>query len=303
MIAAWLKLPEWARVGVACLVCLGLFTLDMSSVDMNESQLYPLAMLPLYRIRTRSLLWIICGLAIVLTIAGYMIAPPPDIWKGLANRGFSLVVIGVTMLGMDKLADHEHQLLIESMTDPLTGLLNRRYFTKLSPREVARSLRHGLWFSVLMLDIDHFKRINDNFGHPVGDLAIKALAEICNQALRPHDVLARYGGEEFVLTLPHTDEEGTNVVAERIRKAVEQLELASASGPVRFTVSIGVSIYKKNLSLDGSWSAPTKPSTRPSKAAVTGLSACLSRRTWPSPPRSTLAAAAHSVGEAVSLKE
>jgi diguanylate cyclase (GGDEF)-like protein len=250
MVEAWLKLPEWVRVSVACLVCFGLFTSDMFSINMNESQLYPLAMLPLYRIRTRALLWIICGLAIVLTVAGYFIAPPPDIWNGLANRAFSLVVIGVTVLGMGKLADYEHKLLIESMTDPLTGLLNRRYFTTLSQREVARSLRHGLRFSVLMLDIDHFKRINDNFGHPVGDLAIKALAEICNQALRPHDILARYGGEEFVLTLPHTDEAGARVVAERIRKAVEQLELASASGPVRFTVSIGLSIYKKDLSLE-----------------------------------------------------
>jgi diguanylate cyclase (GGDEF)-like protein len=250
MIEAWLRLPEWSRVSVACLVCVGLFTLDMFSVDMNESQLYPLAMLPLYRIRTRSLLWIICGLTIVLTVAGYVIAPQPDIWKGLANRAFSLIVIAVTVLGMGKLADYEHKLLVESMTDPLTGLLNRRYFTKLSQREVARSLRHGLRFSVLMLDIDHFKRINDNFGHPVGDLAIKALAEICNQALRPHDILARYGGEEFILTLPHTDEEGARVVAERIRKAVEQLELPAASGPVRFTVSIGVSIYKKDLTLE-----------------------------------------------------
>jgi diguanylate cyclase (GGDEF)-like protein len=247
MIQAWFKLPEWARVGVACLVCLGLFTSDLFSVDMNESQLYPLAMLPLYRIRTRSLLWIICGLAVFLTVAGYLIAPPPDIWNGLPNRIFSLVVIGVTVLGMGKLADYENQLLIESMTDPLTGLLNRRYFTSLSQKEVARSLRHGLRFSVLMIDIDHFKRVNDNFGHPVGDLAIKALAEICNQALRPHDILARYGGEEFVLTLPHTDEEGAQVVAERIRKAVEQLELATASGPVRFTVSIGLSIYQKDV--------------------------------------------------------
>jgi len=250
MVEAWLKLPEWVRVSVACLVCFVLFTSDMLSINMNESQLYPLAMLPLYRIRTRSLLWIICGLTIVLTVAGYLIAPPPDIWNGLANRIFSLVVIGVTVLGMGKLADYEHKLLIESMTDPLTGLLNRRYFTTLSQKEVARSLRHGLRFSVLMLDIDHFKRINDSFGHPVGDLAIKALAEICNQALRPQDILARYGGEEFILTLPHTEEDGARVVAERIRKAVEQHEIATASGPVRFTVSIGLSIYKKNLSLE-----------------------------------------------------
>jgi diguanylate cyclase (GGDEF)-like protein len=251
MVEAWLRLPEWLRVGFACLVCVGLFTSDLfSATEMNEAQLYPIAMLPLYRIRTRYLLWIICSLAAVLTVVGYLIAPSPDIWNGMTNRVVSLLVIGVTVFGMGRLAAYEERLLIESMTDPLTGLLNRRYFNEQTQKEVARSRRHGLRFSVLMIDIDHFKRINDTHGHPVGDLAIKTLADICNRALRPQDILARYGGEEFVLTLPHTDPEGAVVVAERIRQTVEQTELAAEAGPVRFTVSIGISTYTKDAPLE-----------------------------------------------------
>ncbi|MEJ0068861.1 MAG: GGDEF domain-containing protein [Pseudomonadota bacterium] len=145
---------------------------------------------------------------------------------------------------MTKLAAYERQLFLESVTDPLTGLLNRRQFMTLSTREAHRSRRHGLLFSVLMLDIDHFKRINDTYGHPIGDEAIKALADICNKALRPHDLLARYGGEEFVLTLPQTNTDGAHVVAERIRGMVEAFALETEQGTVRFTVSIGVSSYK-----------------------------------------------------------
>jgi diguanylate cyclase (GGDEF)-like protein len=250
MVEAWLRLPEWVRAGVACLVCFALFTSDMFTREMNEAQLYPIALLPLYRIRTRYLLWIICSLALVLTIVGYVIEPADDVWGGMTNRIISLVVIGLTVFGMGKLAIYEERLLIESMTDPLTGLLNRRYFDEQTRREVARSRRHGLRFSVLMLDIDHFKRINDTYGHPVGDRAIKALASVCSEALRPQDILARYGGEEFVLTLPHTDVEGARVVAERIRQGVEEIALDSADGPVRFTVSIGISTYRRDLPLE-----------------------------------------------------
>jgi diguanylate cyclase (GGDEF)-like protein len=251
MVEAWLKLPEWVRVAFACLVCFGLFTADLfSSAELNEAQLYPIAMLPLYRIRTRNLLWIICSLTAVLTVAGYAITPSADMWGGVTNRVVSLIVIGVTVFGMGRLAAYEERLLIESMTDPLTGLLNRRYFNEQTQKEVARSRRHGLRFSVLMIDIDHFKRINDMHGHPIGDMAIKALAEVCNKALRPQDILARYGGEEFILTLPHTDEEGASVVAERIRQTVEQVELVAEAGPVRFTVSIGIATYKKDMPLE-----------------------------------------------------
>ncbi len=251
MVQAWLKLPDSLRALVALLLCSGLFMSDLvTSVEMNESQLYPVAMMPLYRVRSKILLWTVAGFAVFLTVFGYWMAPPDDMWDGATNRAFSMIVIVVTALAMNKLAEYEHRLLIESMTDPLTGLLNRRYFTELSRKEETRSRRHGLAFSVLMLDIDHFKRINDTYGHPVGDLAIKALADICAKALRPHDILARYGGEEFVLTLPHTEPDGANIVAERIRTMVEQLEIATEQGKVRFTVSVGISTYKNGKAFE-----------------------------------------------------
>jgi diguanylate cyclase (GGDEF)-like protein len=204
-------------------------------------------MLPLYRMRSKGLLWSVVSLAIVLSAAGYLLDPPADVWDGVIDRLFSVLVILTVAVGMSKVAQSERRLLLESMTDPLTGLLNRRRFTDLSNREEARSRRHGLPFSVLMIDIDHFKRINDEHGHPVGDQAIKALADICTGASRPHDILARYGGEEFVMTLPQTREDGARVVAERIRSRVEASSLATGTAMVRFTVSIGVSSYAKDM--------------------------------------------------------
>jgi len=251
MLELWLKVPTVGRAAVAALMCLGLFTSDIiTSVEMNEAQLYPIVLMTLYRVRSRLLLWGFTAFAVFLAVAGYLIDPPADIMDGVTNRVFSIITIIVVAFGMVKLAAHEHRLLIESVTDSLTGLLNRRHFMALSSREETRSRRHDLVFSVLMLDIDHFKRINDTYGHPIGDLAIKALAAVCNKALRPHDILARFGGEEFVLTLPQTDREGALVVAERIRQAVEQNEVATEQGPVRFTVSIGVSTYRRGKAFD-----------------------------------------------------
>ena len=251
MLELWLKVPAAGRAAVAALACLSLFISDtITSVEMNESQLYPIALMLLYRVRSRWLLGSLTAFAVFLAVAGYLIDPPADIMDGVTNRAFSVITIVAVALGMVKLASHEHRLLMESITDPLTGLLNRRQFMALSNREETRARRHDLVFAVLMLDIDHFKKINDTYGHPIGDLAIKALADVCNRALRPHDILARYGGEEFVLTLPQTDREGALVVAERIREAVEQNEVATDQGPVRFTVSIGVSMYRRGKPFD-----------------------------------------------------
>jgi diguanylate cyclase (GGDEF)-like protein len=240
----WLKTPDPIRAAVAAALCIALFFSDLvTAVEMNESQLYPVALLAIYRIRSQWLLWAVVALAVVLCGLGYGIDPPPDFWRGMTNRVFSAIVVLATALGMSKLVEHEQRLLLEATTDPLTGLLNRGRFVELCEREENRCRRHGLTFSVLMLDIDHFKRVNDTYGHPIGDLAIKALADICGSALRPHDLLARYGGEEFVLTLPRTDHDGAHIVAERIRQKVEAIELPTAQGAVRFTVSIGVASY------------------------------------------------------------
>ncbi len=251
MFEAWLKLPGPVRALGSASICLLLFFSDIvTSVEMNESQLYPIAMMPLYRLRSKKLLWSVAIFAIFLALFGYIIDPPTEFTDGMTNRAFSVITIIAVALGMTKLAEHEQRLLIESITDPLTGLLNRRHFMQLSNREETRSRRHGLTFAVLMLDIDHFKRINDTYGHPIGDLAIKALADICSSALRPHDILARFGGEEFVLTLPQTELEGAMVVAERIRKMTEVQEIATEQGPVRYTVSIGVSMYRNGKAFD-----------------------------------------------------
>jgi diguanylate cyclase (GGDEF)-like protein len=91
-----------------------------------------------------------------------------------------------------------------------------------------------------MLDLDHFKQINDTYGHPVGDQALKALAHCCQHHLRSVDILGRYGGEEFLALLPETECEAAIEAAERIRKQVENQVLSSERGPVSFTISLGV---------------------------------------------------------------
>jgi diguanylate cyclase (GGDEF)-like protein len=233
-----------SRVVAASVFCVVLFASDLfSTVEMNESQLYPLALLVVYGVRIRYVQQIGCAIAILLTLLGYALDPPTDVWDGVTNRAFSIIVLLGTATCLTKLSQYERRLLIQSMTDPLTGLLNRRSFLDLSGKEATRAHRHGSPFSVLMLDIDHFKKINDSHGHPVGDQAIKALAAVCGKALRPHDILARYGGEEFVLTLPQTSADGARIVAERIREAVEAVTVPSDNGEVRFTVSIGVATY------------------------------------------------------------
>lgn len=107
-----------------------------------------------------------------------------------------------------------------AMVDALTQVLNRRAFSQRLEAEVSNSRRTGLPLSLLLVDIDHFKTFNDDFGHPAGDRALKRVADALTQAGRNHDVVARYGGEEFAVILPNTDSAGAVVVAERMRKAV-----------------------------------------------------------------------------------
>lgn len=121
-------------------------------------------------------------------------------------------------------------------TDGLTGLLNRRTFHERLAEEFVRAGRYHLPLSVLMLDLDHFKAINDTRGHEAGDDALRALAGVLRGAARESDILSRFGGEEFLVILPQTSGESAHIVGERIRAAVE-----AAGGPLNaVTVSIGV---------------------------------------------------------------
>ncbi len=134
-----------------------------------------------------------------------------------------------------------------SRTDGLTGLFNRRHFDERLAQEFARAQRYDTPLSCMLLDIDHFKKVNDTYGHPFGDVVIKEVAGVVRRALRDVDVLARYGGEEIVALLPETPPEDAFRAAERVRQGVEALKLVCESTPkptlVRCTCSVGVATY------------------------------------------------------------
>jgi diguanylate cyclase (GGDEF)-like protein len=238
------------RIAISIVMCAGLLVSDLvTPVEMNEVQLYPLALLPLYRVQLRYLLLAFSCLTIGLIVLGYSLAPDPNFWDGLSNRTFSIVMVVVTALSLARLATSERQLMLRALTDPLTGVFNRRTFVELSGKEAVRARRRGSLTSVLMMDIDHFKRVNDTYGHAVGDLVIKTLAEAATKSLRPTDILARYGGEEFVITLPETDAEVAHRVAERLRATFEQQVVPADGAEVRFTVSIGIVTFATGISI------------------------------------------------------
>ncbi len=128
----------------------------------------------------------------------------------------------------------------QAVTDSMTGLYNRRYFEEFIKKEAVRSNRQGQKFTVIGLDLDHLKQINDVYGHNYGDIAIKAIAEVLKSNARSIDVAARMGGEEFNLILPGVDSAGGLVAAERIRKAIEAVELDKIG---HITASLGVATY------------------------------------------------------------
>ena len=128
----------------------------------------------------------------------------------------------------------------QAITDGMTGLYNRRYFEEYIKKEAIRAMRQNQKFTVVGLDLDHLKQINDTYGHNYGDIAIKAIAEVLKSNARSIDIAARMGGEEFNLILPGVDIEGGCIAAERIRKAIESVELEKIG---RITASLGVATY------------------------------------------------------------
>jgi len=194
--------------------------------------------------------WIRANLAMPITIKGQTIgflsldsATPNAFTARDADRLRAFVDQAAFAIENARLYAEVEELAI---TDALTGLFNRRGLFQLGEREVERALRFQHALSVVMLDIDYFKRVNDSFGHPTGDRVLRALANCCHTLVRNVDLVIRYGGEEFILLLPETDLASAAQVAERLRQIVEQMVVPAETDAgdggkiVQVTASLGV---------------------------------------------------------------
>lgn len=162
-----------------------------------------------------------------------------------------LMIVLLGDLVMMRWRQRERQIRSLSQTDALTGVHNRRRITELLEHELVQSRRSSSPLAVVMVDLDFFKHINDRWGHQTGDRALRAAAATLQQGLRASDALGRYGGEEFMLLLTHTDSAGAQVLAERCRLLLEQLQLAAPDGqPLAITASFGVFANDRNPALD-----------------------------------------------------
>jgi diguanylate cyclase (GGDEF)-like protein len=139
-----------------------------------------------------------------------------------------------------ELLEANAQLSRLASTDGLTGLANKRAFEEALLRDLSRADRDHTWLTIVMSDIDHFKHVNDTYGHPTGDEVLRQVGNAFGSKLRGGDLAARYGGEEFILILPGSNAVGGKIAAERLRRAIEALTLIGPSGQFAVTASFGV---------------------------------------------------------------
>ena len=203
--------------------------------------------------RTTTLKWFIVYLLLIAT-CGVMdrkfdyitIEVPTEISLLFITLNITLISVIIFTLFYYFVSSEEklqEQLGVMANTDHLTNIPNRRAFFEAAHKEFARVKRGGKEFSVLMFDIDHFKDINDTFGHEVGDRALQKFANLLIKESRDVDILGRYGGEEFIVLLPETDVDAAKAFAQRIIEACRKLSLSTNRGDCSFTVSIGVTRF------------------------------------------------------------
>jgi diguanylate cyclase (GGDEF)-like protein len=174
---------------------------------------------------TEVTLFVVLGTVLpwIATMGGYIHSVRTRL--NLSNRGLQLALEKVQEI---------------SIHDELTGMYNRRYLIEALRLEKVRFDRSGSQFSVCLLDIDHFKKINDDFGHAAGDAVLQDFATLAHAALRAGDMCGRFGGEEFMLLLPQTGAASAAVIAERLRIALEQRDVSGSRSPMRITATIGI---------------------------------------------------------------
>jgi len=160
-------------------------------------------------------------------------------WQNLAMLFGGLLLLGLIWQAVRQLR-HARRLHFLAMTDALTGIANRRQIERRMIHTLAESRRKREHAVLLALDIDDFKRINDAYGHQVGDIVLVRLVEACSKALRAPDHMGRVGGEEFLVILPNTDLEAGRLVAERLRQCVNAIDLDDVAVGLKVSISLGV---------------------------------------------------------------
>jgi diguanylate cyclase (GGDEF)-like protein len=145
-----------------------------------------------------------------------------------------------------ELRRHNKQLERIAIEDPLTGIYNRRHFFELAEKEIERAKRYGNSLAVVIMDADHFKKMNDTFGHLIGDQILISLAKLCLENLRGQDIIARYGGEEFVILMPEANHQDAYKTAERLRNLVAETSMITEALDVKITISLGVASWENN---------------------------------------------------------
>jgi len=197
--------------------------------------------------------WIALSLALMLMVER-RVHPLLHFHDGVADLVDALLALLISalivfsLLGLDRLLrtirTNQEQLTRLATTDALTGLANRRHLLAELEKELRRTGRSGRPLSVLMIDLDRFKGINDHHGHAVGDEVLVAVAARCQARLRAIDLCGRVGGEEFVVLLPEADTRGATITAERLCADLAETPIDTSTGPLRVTISIGVATHQ-----------------------------------------------------------
>ena len=225
---AWLTRPSVVLTAIACGVLFAVVNTCVVAVAAHLAE--PEAPLAKAVWDSESLL-----LDLTETCVGVLIAIT-------CTLSFFLLLLALPPVIMLQRSMMHQQLTAAARTDPKTGLLNAAAWQREADAEVARAMRSDAPLGLLLIDVDYFKRVNDNHGHLVGDEVLRALATALRQQVRESDVVGRFGGEEFTVLLPRTDTAGACLIAERLRRSASGLSVPAAHASIHVTVSIGVAV-------------------------------------------------------------
>ena len=158
--------------------------------------------------------------------------------------GIYIVILGLSWLSLSK---YSRSILDPMLKDKLTGAYSKRYFEKMLHEEISRAVKYRMGLALMMLDLDHFKNVNDTYGHVFGDKVLSSISEIVRKTIRPSDYFIRYGGEEFAVLMTDSNDKPVLEVAERIRRAIEDSPIFNEEKniPVKMTISIGVACFDR----------------------------------------------------------